>query len=179
MKQLHSNRHAISGAFVFLLLGLFAVFALLMTALSAQLYRTTVLSSDQHNERRVLVSYLTNTIHAADQDKSIDVTDIDGIRMLVIRWPLETADMEDPEYDDVDDAGYETRIYSYDGYLRELLMTSDSEFCPEDGAEICRITSFEPQLEEHLLTVRCTDGDGRQATVHVRLWCAPGGEVSQ
>ena len=42
MRSLRDRTHAISGAFVFLLLGMFAVFSVLMVLLSAQLYRTTV-----------------------------------------------------------------------------------------------------------------------------------------
>ena len=37
-----TKSHSISGAFVFMLLGVFAVFSMLLVVLGAQAYRTTV-----------------------------------------------------------------------------------------------------------------------------------------
>lgn len=45
------KRHSISGAFVFLLLGVFAVFSMLLTVLGAQAYREIIDESSSHTAR--------------------------------------------------------------------------------------------------------------------------------
>ena len=45
-----TKSHSISGAFVFMLLGVFAVFSMLLVVLGAQAYRTTVRSEEHTSE---------------------------------------------------------------------------------------------------------------------------------
>ena len=47
------NNHAISGVFVFLLLGIFAIFSTIMVVMGAKAYRGMVEKADVHNSIRV------------------------------------------------------------------------------------------------------------------------------
>ena len=53
-----NHSHPIAGVFVFLLLGLFAVFSTLMVLTGAKAYRGTVDRSDAHNRARIASSYI-------------------------------------------------------------------------------------------------------------------------
>ena len=57
--------HAISGVFVFLLLGVFAVFSTLLVLFGAQAYRATTDRTEAHGEDRMIYSYLLNTVRGA------------------------------------------------------------------------------------------------------------------
>ena len=65
--------HNVSGAFVFLLLGVFAVFSTLLVLLSAQLYRVTVDQTREHNDQRVLGNYLLNVVRGNDAANAVRV----------------------------------------------------------------------------------------------------------
>ena len=52
------SSHAISGAFVFMLLGIFAIFSTVMVLLSAKAYRGVVDKAAMHNSMRVASSYI-------------------------------------------------------------------------------------------------------------------------
>lgn len=167
MEGVRARGHVISGAFVFLLLGVFAVVSTLMVLLSAQFYRATVEQTSAHNDRRVLCSYLMNVARGNDAADAVRVANIDGLDVLAFG-------------SDVGGARYETRIYCYDGYLRELFAGADREFEPGYGEKICRAQSFAPSLgADGLLEMRATDGAGEAHVLHVALRAAAGREEAQ
>lgn len=177
MTKYRARTHSISGAFVFLLLGIFAVFALLIALLSARFYRATVVDSEVHSVQRAAANYLMNTLRAADQQGAVSVQD----GMLVINWPAEEAEADsddweeaDPEDEEYEASSYQTRIYCHDGSLRELLYTGES-FDPEDGEIICAMESFVPALQDQMLTISYQDGE-RSRTLHIRLYCGEAAE---
>ena len=77
--------HSISGVFVFLLLGVFAVFATLLVLLGAQAYRNMTLRTAEHNEERILTSFVRHVVHGQDAADAISVQEIDGYTVLVVR----------------------------------------------------------------------------------------------
>lgn len=157
MEGVRARGHVISGAFVFLLLGVFAVFSTLMVLLSAQFYRATVEQTDLHNQQRVLCSYLMNVVRASDAEDAVRVTEVGGLEVLALGY-------------DADGARYETYVYCLDGYLRELFAGAEDEFEPEYGEKICRAQSFSPRLGENgLLELRAVDGVGEEHVLHVAL----------
>jgi len=147
-----ARRHVISGAFVFLLLGVFAMFAVLMTALGAQLYREVVSDADAHNDRRILTSYVTNAVRGGDGAERISVQTMEGLSVLTLG-----------------NRRFETRIYCYEGTLREMFTAAGEPFAPEYGEVICAAGGFEPRLEGNLLEMTVTDAAGREQLLHVAL----------
>ena len=57
-----TKSHSISGAFVFTLLGAFAVFSMLLVVLGAQAYRTTVDGASAHTRKRIAAAFVRNAV---------------------------------------------------------------------------------------------------------------------
>ena len=91
------NNHAISGVFVFLLLGIFAIFSTIMVVMGAKAYRGMVEKADVHNSIRVASSYIRTMLRSNDEAGVLRVEDVDGVQ---------TITMEN-DYGDI----YVTRIY--------------------------------------------------------------------
>ena len=62
-----TKSHSISGAFVFTLLGAFAVFSMLLVVLGAQAYRTTVDGASAHTRKRIAAAFVRNAVRAQDE----------------------------------------------------------------------------------------------------------------
>ena len=139
-----TKSHSISGAFVFTLLGAFAVFSMLLVVLGAQAYRTTVDGASAHTRKRIAAAFVRNA---------------DGLPVLALtsEW---------------DGERYVQYIYGYQGQLCELFTAAEYDFVPEDGEPVCAAQAFEPTLEGDLLTVRVTDETGRVSTVYIARRCA-------
>ena len=155
----NSVQHGMQGVFVFVLLGLFAVMSTLMVLLGAQMYRNTVDHTTVNNEDRVLSAYVRSMIRAEDAIGAMEVGEYDGVKTLAMR-------------EDLDGERFVTWLYCYEDELYEWFTSDDEEFSPESGTAICPARSFEPSLENGLLTVQMTNAKGGQETVQVALRCA-------
>lgn len=179
-KRRYGRAHSSAGVFVFLLLGVFGVFAVFMVILTAQLYRNTVADGEAQNNRRILSNYFINVIHSGDANGMIATRDYNGEKMLVISWPDEPwddndiadADEEINEESEEDNYIYETLIYFHDGRIIELLKTTKDEFVVGSGEVICNAKSFQPQIEAKLVTIRIKDVNGKEQDYHIRLYAA-------
>ncbi len=162
LNRLREGRHVVSGVFIFLLLGIFAVFSTVMVLFSAQFYRATVDQTTRHNEERVLYHYVVNAVRGNDAGGSVAVREEAGLPVLSLGW-------------EADGDRYETRIYCHDGALRELFTDAADPFDPEDGEVICPAEGFIPVMEDGLLTLTLTDGRGETRTIHMALRCGEAG----
>lgn len=154
-----TKSHSISGAFVFTLLGAFAVFSMLLVVLGAQAYRTTVDGASAHTRKRIAAAFVRNAVRAQDERGAIAVEDRDGLPVLALssEW---------------DGERYVQYIYGYQGQLCELFTAAEYDFVPEDGEPVCAAQAFEPTLEGDLLTFRVTDETGHVSTVYIARRCA-------
>lgn len=157
--MIKTKSHSISGAFVFMLLGVFAVFSMLLVLLGAQAYRTTVDSAAAHTQKRIVTAFVRNAVRAQDEAGAIAVEEHDGLPVLAL-----TSEM--------DGERYVQYIYSCNGQLCELFTSAEYGFAPEDGEAVCAVQTFEPTLEGNLLTVRVTDEAGDFSTVYIARRCA-------
>ena len=147
-----SRNHAMAGVFVFLLLGIFAVFSTMLVVVGAQAYRATATSSEQHSVERTIYAYLLNSIRGDDSRGIIEVETENGIEMVAVHY-------------DFDGDEYIKRIYCWDGSLRELLTSTRYEFDPAKGEVLAAATDFHAELEGGLLNIEVTDTYGRTHTV--------------
>lgn len=153
------RRHAISGAFVFLLLGIFAVFSMLLIVLGAQAYRVTVEQTTQHTQDRIASAYVRNAVRADDTAGTLTVGEVDGIPALTFT-------------EELDGERYVKTIYCYDGELRELFVDESYGFSPDEGERVCAAQSLAFETLEGLLRVTITDADGGAQTVDIARRCA-------
>ncbi len=135
--------HAITGVFIFLLLGLFAVFSTIMVLMGAKAYRETVDRADKHNSARIASSYLRSMLRSDDESDALLIEELDGIRSITL---MNTYDFE----------SYATRIYVYEGMLRELFTEADVPFDPSWGDTVCEAESMTAEMRDGLLHVTIT-----------------------
>lgn len=122
----------------FLALTVFTVFAvclLLVLLTGAGVYRNLVQTGQEHYADRTKAMYLTTRVR---QSSAITVEDFGGCQALVSR-------------EEIDDETYLTRVYCYDGSLRELFSAENAALQPEDGEKILEAESASFSLEDGLL----------------------------
>ena len=132
--------------FVFLLLGIFAVFSTVMVLLGARAYQGTVNRTAAHNADRIAPAYLRSMVRAQDEAGVLRVEKAGGVQTVTL--------LSGEEGD-----AYVTRIYAYDGMLRELYSSMDYAFAPENGEAVCAADEMTAALEDGLLRVRLRRGD--------------------
>ena len=150
--------HTISGVFVFLLLGIFAVFSTVMVLLGARAYRNIAEQADGHNAARLSTAYVRSMIRSDDEENAVAPEDVNGIRTITMRNVY-------------DEEEYITRIYVYDGMLREWFASADLDFEPENGEAVCAADEMAAELNGPLLTVRVRSGNAWHE-VNIALRCA-------
>ena len=153
----------IQNLFVVLLLALFALLSTFLVTMGAQLYRNTVDSAERNNNSRIMTSVVRSAIWAEDGGEIyVDRMEDSGLTTLTIR---------------TNDSGeiYYTRLYAYDGYLRECYQGDDIPFNPEYGETMCELNRFDPSIEGNVLTVELESKDGIASTV--RMVMRAGGAV--
>ena len=148
--------HAIAGVFVFLLLGVFAVFSTMLVLIGAQAYRTTTERTEAHDLDRTMYTYMLNTLRGDDAAGTIRLRKENGIDLVAIAYDYGGEIME-------------KRVYCYGGYLRELLTSTAIEFDPANGEQICEATNFRAELSGDLITIELTGPDGELRTVDAVL----------
>ena len=158
-KQLPPRR--IQNVFIFLLLAIFAISAIFLTALSAQVYRDTVEVSGRNNAARIAAAVVRGAVYGEDSGNA-SVRDEGGVPVLTFT-------------ENYDGEIYLRRLYCAAGSLRESLMSADAEFDPESGEELMDMASFTPVLSGRMLTCRAVLPDGAEQEVSVCL--RAGGEA--
>ena len=155
MKKLSQPSHAISGVFVFLLLGIFAVFSTVMVMLGAKAYKGSVDRLEAHNRVRIAPAYVRSMVRADDEQGVVSVEEIAGVTAVTM---LNTYD----------DESYVTRIYCLDGQLYEWFTGAENEFVPEEGEAVCPCDGMTASLSGPLLTVNLLS-DGQWTPVCIAL----------
>ena len=149
------SSHGISGVFVFLLLGIFAVFSTVMVVLGARAYKGSSERLAEHNMQRVAAAYVHGIARANDASGVLSVTDVDGLTALKME-------------SEVDFDSYVTLVYVYDGMLREWYAEKDMPFHPARGEAVCAADEMRALISGNLLTVSLRNG-GEWITVDTVL----------
>ena len=151
--------HVISGVFVFLLLGIFAVFSTVMVLLGARTYKATSERTQAHNEGRVAAAYVRSMLRADDKENVVRLEEIDGVHTVTMAYVY-------------GDEEYLTRIYAYDGMLRELFTGKEMAFDPEMGEPVCPLEDMEAQMTSGGLLSVCLKAAEGETNVDIALRCA-------
>ena len=127
-----------------LALTVFAVFALcvLLVLLSgAKVYRGLVQRGEEGFAARTAARYVTMRVRQAE---TVETGDFEGCDALII-----------PE--EVGGTTYLTRLYVYDGCIRELYCAENAALSPVDGEKVLAADGLRFELEDGLLTVYLDD----------------------
>ena len=128
-----------SGVFVLLLTAVFAACVLMVLLTGAGVYRRLAERDRETADRRTAVQYVATKVRHADVLDAVSVEDFDGVDALVLR-------------EDYDGDVYLTRVYCYDGWLRELFAAAETELTPADGEKVLAAEALELTLENGVLT---------------------------
>lgn len=157
MKQ--NNGHMVDLLFTMGLFCVFAVTALLVVILGADVYRSTVSDMTRNYNTRTSISYLAEKVRQNDTAGSVTLSQVDGQDALVLTQVLG----EKP---------YETWIYPGDGELREVLVAAGTAVTILDGQPIMPIGSLTLSLNGNLLSMTATDPDGMVSRLMLKARCS-------
>ena len=142
----------ITDMLALLTLAVFALCVLLVLLTGAGLYRDLTDSGETAYNQRTALAYLTTRVQQAQK---VTTHEADGLI-------LEDA---------VDGERYTTRIYCYEGWLRELYTVPGAQIAPEYGEKLLQAESLSVSLEDQLLTINI----GKERLL---LYLPTGAEVS-
>lgn len=125
----------------------FGVFALCVAAVlltGAGTYQKLTERDSRTFDHRTAARYLTTRYHQA---AAVEIGDFCGIEAMIIR-------------EEFGGRAYLTRVYCYDGSIRELLAAETAQVSPEDGELVMEAECLDFAQETGLLAVQITHPDG-------------------
>ncbi len=139
----------ITSLVVLLVFCIFAGCILLVLMTGADVYNRLVQREQTQFDQRTVAQYVTTRLRQGDLAGAVSVETFGGRSTLVIRETI---------------AGnpYETRVYCYDGYVRELFSIADGDFEPVDGEKVLEAEALDFWLEQSVLRVRIVLCDGTE-----------------
>lgn len=161
MKKKENKSH-IEGLLVLVLFGVFAICILAVLLTGADAYKRLVERQQENYAGRTVPQYITTKVRQADAKGAVRLGDFGGVECLELSEYLNGEE-------------YITRIYCYDGFLRELFSAASGEFSPEDGESILEAEQMDFSLENGYLQVVVTTLDGEKTEVKLILRSAEGG----
>jgi len=148
-----SMKQHMDGLAALLLFGIFAVCVLAVLLTGAGAYKRLMERDQASYDRRTCTQYLTTRVRQADRLGSVSVEEFGGIPALCL----------------MDEYGYVTRVYCYDGYLMELYTSPDAGLEPEDGEHLMEAEGLTMSLEDGLLELSVTRPDGAEERLYLSL----------
>ncbi|MBU5626597.1 DUF4860 domain-containing protein [Oscillibacter sp. MSJ-2] len=154
------KRHSIGTIFVLLTFGVLASAILLVLLLGADSYRQLSERGAKSYEKRICVQYIASKVRHNDVSGGVFV---DGFSLDEEDIPTLYLVRE------VEGEPYYTRIYYYDGSVRELFASALEEFEPEDGNEVMEAGGLDFWERDGELTVEATDTNGQVTALTLAL----------
>lgn len=163
MKRM-TEKHEIDGVFVLLLFVLFAGSILMVLLLGASSYEKLVQRGQESYNARTGIQYIAAKLRHNDEADCVQVgsfsertnKDADEIATLYLRMGTEG------EY-------YYTKIYYYDGYIREVLCLEDGGLSPEAGQEILPAKGLRLKETDSLIQVTIVDEQDKEHNIHLAI----------
>ena len=154
------SRHSVSGLFIFLLIGMYALFSLLLVLIGVKVYRNVVQSTERNAELRTTIGYLSGRLRATDG--VVELRQEGDYTVMCIANALGEAD-------------YETRIYymdldgdDHDGLYEEVVDKTEP-FDPEMGELITGIGSFQMGQKGDMIELTLDTKEGEKYWMHLKL----------
>lgn len=153
--------------FVLALFGVFAVSALALITVGADVYQHTVQDMSRNYDDRTAIAYITEKIRQSDCILS-DGSPAIAIGSLEQQQALVLTDEWEGE-------AYCTYLYLHDGWLKELYIRKNADIgngILDAGQNIIKLEALEyRQLEDKLLSVSMTLSGGETRQLNLSLHC--------
>ena len=164
MRPIKQDRHHISGLFVFLLLGIFALSGAVMVLIGSQVYKGSADRTAAHNQDRIAAAYVRTKLREADDLSMLSTETLDGADHLEI---------------DNEEEGTVTILYVKDGMLHEWYtikqLAQNTDMDVWGGEPVCELDAMEFSTEGNLVTAQLSCGED-QITVKHTLRAIEGGD---
>ena len=150
------KKNSMGGVLVLLVFAVFVVSVMLVLLTGADVVQKLNRRDRSSYEQRTLIQYLTTRIRQADARDMVSVRDFDGQDALVLSQ-------------DIEDVRYETLVYCWDGYLRELFIEEGLEIDAAFGEMI--LPAADVQFEDcgTYILADITMADGTQQSMMLTL----------
>lgn len=156
------KQHITDVIFVLSLFCVFAVLALFVVVLGANVYKGISNNMAENYNARTSITYITEKIRQHDNQGYVQIKDIADSSALVI-----TQDMEGTVY--------ETWIYVIDGNLREIMVKQGTEVLPGSGQTIMNLESMDMEkIQGGLIELTVVDTEGK--AFHSMVYMKSSGE---
>lgn len=156
------ENHIIDILFVIALFCIFALSAIFLISIGANVYGKTVEHMDSNFSQRTSFAYVTEKIRQSDQLGAVSAGELDGHPALLIAQNIGGSE-------------YITYLYEYDGYLKELMVRADTPLGPEAGQDILAITDFSlTEIHEGFFSFTITTDNGTSCSLYVSTKSAGG-----
>ena len=127
--EVKQQKHIIDILFVLTLFGLFALSAIFLISVGANVYSKTVDHMDENFDTRTSLAYITEKIRQSDGEDAVSVGKLEDKDAIIITTHGSDSD-------------YYTFLYQHDGYLKELMVRKDITLGPEAGQNILQVSDF-------------------------------------
>ena len=152
MRPLKQDRHHISGLFVFLLLGIFALSGAVLVLIGSQVYKGSADRTAAHNQDRIAAAYIRSKLREADDRGMLSAESLDGADHLEI---------------DNDEEGTVTILYVKDGMLHEWYtlkqLTQTADIGQWGGEPVCELDAMEFSVDGNLVTAQLQCGESQRS----------------
>ncbi|MCL2168458.1 MAG: DUF4860 domain-containing protein [Defluviitaleaceae bacterium] len=115
--------------FVLMTFCIFAMSVFLVLILSGSAYRNMVDISSYGLNERVALSYIRTKIRQSDRAGAVEIADFGGVFALTL-------------HESIGHEHFVTRIYFYDGWVKELFSEAHIEFSPRDGIGLVQVEAL-------------------------------------
>ncbi len=144
----NGKQHITDIVFVLSLFCVFAVLALFVVVMGANVYKGISVNMSENYNARTSVTYITEKIRQNDSGGSISVESVGSSSALVIAQ-------------DIEGELYETWIYVADGNLNETMVREGTSVKPGDGQTIMNLQSMElEKTQGGAISVSAVDSEG-------------------
>ena len=156
-KELSPLSHSIPSAFLFLLIGLFAVSSITLTLIGTRVYRRVTDTAAHNSDSQMVLSYLCNKVRTFDTENNVTLTKRDGLNVLSL-------------YETLNGDPYETDIYAWQGAMWENFQSTGDPFAPENGERLVDLQSLTFTLvSPNLLEASVVMPSGENRTLRIAL----------
>ena len=155
--QLHTNRSVLDLLFILILLFTFAVSALVIVMIGANVYKSVVDDMQSNYALRIPLSYISSKIKQHDQAEAVHLVLKEGTPVLVLDSTI-------------DEVAYENWIYAYDHQLYEVLLEKGDTLVLSDGITIMPLVGLDFNMpSDGMLEIRSYDAAGESLDLTLSL----------
>jgi hypothetical protein len=153
--------HSISGLFAFVLIGVFALCALIIVVAGVNSYRSMGRANLLSSQQRIALGYVSGKLRALGDADGVSIREEQGVKLLVLS-------------EEADGTAYETRIFFEGGRLYEQFCEAELDFGPEGAEPIALLPGFQFERTGGLVTLSARLNDGAEAETCVALRAGEG-----